>query len=567
MPELEQAELSENFRIEAEFAIEDGYKYGEDREYSKAAEKYRHAQELFETCKHLRGQANAGLGLGNALVELQQFDEAISIFEAARIKFANHMPYPIHRGVADCNQQLGVAHRQLGHVDEAITAYRLALGGYPRECESERVSSAIGLSSVVAMTGAYGEALQILRDAERQCSSPIEAIQVAVNIGVFYADSGQYDTACKQLEDARATAVGVHDDKLVAMCDTNLGYVHVHSGRNDDAAAAYKRACNLYEKLAQQANSQDTYRDMKTKVATCRMNLGAVYGSDGDHRRAITTYNEALAMFNQLELPDRIADCQMNLGVEQAALGELPAAKRLYQCAFDYYQSTSGKGRQAAGCRMNLGRLEAAAGHHPEAQSAHRAAGAEFRALGLHEWQARCAVSLASSISVTPESVDTSAIDVLLPALLHLDAVKYQFPTAAARLSWKRTVSEATRLAFELAMEAGDTRLVAELVETTINSGVHTVGQEEASAGTDVDKVAGGRLLRPSRADWTALKNRSAGPTRLVAGVELPMASPPRLRMPSGNIALERFHDIALKYTPSTQGDPVESTIGIVDIR
>lgn len=566
MSDPEQEELSEDLQMKAYAANMDGYNYSEGLEYFKAAEKYRHALELFETCKHLRGQANAGLGLGNALVELQQFDQAITALEAARIKFANHMPKPIHRGVADCNQQLGVAHRHLGHVDEATMAYRLALGGYPRGCESERVSSAIGLSSVVAMTGAYGEALQILRDADRQCSDPIEAIEVAVNIGVFYADSGKYDTACEQLEDARATAVDVRDDTLVAICDNHLGYVHVHSGRHADAAAAYERACNLYEKLAQQANSQDT-RDMKIKVATCRMNLGAVYGSAGDHPRAITAYDEALAMFNQLELPDRIADCQMNLGVEQAALGELPAAKDLYQRAFDYYQSTSGKSRQVAGCRMNLGGLAAAAGHYDEAQLAYRAAGAEFRALGLHEWEARCAVSLASSISVTSEGADTSAIDVLLPALLHLDAVKYQFPTAAARLSWRRTVSEATRLAFELALVAGDTELLAELVETTINSGVHTVGQEEASAGTDVDKVADGKLLRPSRANWTALKNTSTGPTRLVAGVGLPMASPPRLRMPSGNIALERFHDVARKYTPTAQDDPVESSIGIVDIR
>ncbi|WP_280487735.1 tetratricopeptide repeat protein [Nocardia farcinica] len=543
---------------EADIACGAGESYLRGGDYAKAAAVYRYALHLSEKCSHLRRSANAGLGLGQALVELQRCDEAIGFLETARVRFARHRPYPIRRGVADCDQCLGRAFQHLGRLDEAVAAYRRALPVYTDPAlglDAERISCALNLANAVATTGAYSEALAVLDDVEYHCPRRADVIKVAVNRGVFYAESGRYAAAHEQLERARATAAAEGRDDLVAACDTDLGYVHTRVGRFDHAESAYGRARSFYE-----------HRD-RPRFATCWMNLGTVYGSRGDHARAITAYVEALELFEVLDLPERVAACRMNLGVEHAALGELDSAKDYYRRAKEYFDNTPGKARQAAGCTMNLARLDDRLGHHEQAQEAYRSAGAEFRALGLYEWEARCAVNLASSLAAAPSRADGSAVDLLLPALLYLDSVKYQFPTAAARSAWRHTVTEATRLAFEWAIETGDAELVAELVETAINSGIHTHTHDSDGGHSTAAAVEDEKLLRLSKAEWTAVDNRHLTSVRLVAGAVLPMAAPPQLRMPTGAVALARFHEAAQHYrAPSpTSEESSELSSAVVD--
>ncbi|WP_143542978.1 tetratricopeptide repeat protein [Rhodococcus sp. NCIMB 12038] len=574
MSDDQQPTLNEDLLDAAYAASNDADHYSDAGEHAKAAEKYRYAHQLFETCGHMRGQANSGLGRGQSLIALQRPNEAIEILNAARNQFLTHEGYPIFRGAADCDQNLASIYRQLGRLDEAIEAYRRALDTYPQNCEKERVSSASGLAIVLAATGAYGEALDVLRDAEDRCHDRIHGIEISVNIGVFYADSGRYDAAYLQLERARTSAAAEGADELAASCDTNLGYVHLRAGRADQAATAYTRAKERYEELCAAATTEESCLELRKKVANCSMNLGTAYGYAGDPERALAAYGDAMIAFNELGQLDRIADCRMNMGVEHAARDEIVATK-LYQLAREHYQKAPGKARQAAGCIMNLARLDDASGRHQDAQQSHRRAAAEFRALGLYEWEARCAVNLASSVAASGERTDArAALDVLLPALLHLDAVKFQFPTAAARLSWRRTVASANRLAFELASETGDAELLAELVETTINSGTHTsthiatdITMGIDTAAETIDSVTDDERMRPSDFGLAMLGDRIAGPIRLIAGVGLPMAPPPRLRMPSGRIALEKFHGAVRHYTPTTGQDcPDEPRTPVVDV-
>lgn len=534
--------------IEIRAACQAGEYYAEAGDQEKAAAVYQHALLLAEQCGQHRMSAIAGMYLGKALVELGLLPEALPVLETARVRYETNKPHPIPRGQADCDQATGRAFQQLGQLSDAIAAYRRALLLYTDPAlglDDERNSCALNLASALAATGAFSQALEILDDAERRCTRRSDAIEIAINTGVICAESGRYDTAHEKLERSRATAVEENRNDLVALCDTNLGYVHLHAGRLGHAEAAYARAKDYYE-----------HRD-QSRFATSWMNLGTVRGCHGDHAQAIEAYNEGLAVFKVLELPERIAACRMNLGVEHAALGDLSTAQEFYHRAQKHYETSPTHARQAAGCAVNLARLDDSRGHHLQAQQAYREAADRFHALGLYEWEARCTIYLAESMSATPRHAggpDPAAVDLLLPALLYLDSVKFQFPTAAARLAWRHTVSDATRLAFELAMDSGDAELVAALIETTINSGIYTTTHDSA-----VDLREDEKLLRLNRSEWTVNNHHSLGPVRLIAGARLPMAAPPRIRMPTGAIALERFHIAADHYRenpPVARPDP-----------
>ena len=101
---------------------------------------------------------------------------------------------------------------------------------------------------------------------------------------------------------------------------------------------------------------------------------------------------------------------------------------------------------------------------------------------------------------------------------------------------------------FKWAASLGDERLVAEMVESVINSGVHSA----ARAVTDsVSKHAFGTNLVDSAASRSAEGETFggsgdsalvlAGVSRLIAGAVLPMSAPPRLLMSPRREALDPY--------------------------
>lgn len=86
------------------------------------------------------------------------------------------------------------------------------------------------------------------------------------------------------------------------------------------------------------------------------------------------------------------------------------------------------------------------------------------------------------------------ALGLLVPAVLALDATRFQFRTAPDRAAWAKTIARFTRDAFELAAKLGDASLVAELVETSLNNGVHTFADGADPAARTRDELSAAAL-------------------------------------------------------------------------
>lgn len=121
---------------------------------------------------------------------------------------------------------------------------------------------------------------------------------------------------------------------------------------------------------------------------------------------------------------------------------------------------------------------------------------------------------------------------------------------ASDRAAWIDTITYALRAVFDAAAELGDAQLIAELVEVSVNVGVHTTEADplhpDGQMATIADADPGGRTEPPSVPSGPHAGIRlAAGAARLVPGAELPLAPPPRLRMPGGKIALDRYLSLA----------------------
>jgi hypothetical protein len=169
----------------------------------------------------------------------------------------------------------------------------------------------------------------------------------------------------------------------------------------------------------------------------------------------------------------------------------------------------------------------------------------------------------------------------VLPAALLLDSVRFQFRDATERVAWSIKAGGATALALELAAASRNPELVADLVETHINSVVHSPrnGSEQSSAPSPdsfapeerrlAARAVGIELIEAAensdKAPFTATKpvqlrdgdgfeNRlvAVGTTRLLGSSGLPGTPPPLLVVPSRvghRLALAYWHNLP-RYPP-----------------
>ena len=125
-----------------------------------------------------------------------------------------------------------------------------------------------------------------------------------------------------------------------------------------------------------------------------------------------------------------------------------------------------------------------------------------------------------------------------MPALLYLDAQRFQFASAAARRSWSTTISLWNTHVFKWAHELGDATLLTDLIESAINSGTH-VSEVSVDTHAALSEVS---FSSDSDAPTMDVADAVAGVARtLIAGSVLPMRPPPRLSMPGGRIVLGQF--------------------------
>jgi tetratricopeptide (TPR) repeat protein len=304
---------------------------------------------------------------------------------------------------------LGTVLKALGCLDEAIAAYKNAIG-----CQPDFAEAHVNLGNILKKAGRLSEAVAAYNNAINYQPDFAEA---HTNLGNALQDLGRFEEAIAAYsrairlnpEDAHAhsnlgnalktlgqldKAVAAYNQAIRAKPDFaeahfNLGIALKTLGQFDNAIAAYNKAIRLKPNFAEAhsdlGNVLQNSGRLEEAVAAyhnaigCKPDFAAAHSNLGNVLKGLGRLEEAIAAYNKaIRLQPNFTEAHANLGNALQDLGRLDEAVAAYHKAIgfkpDFADAHSGLGNAL----KNLGRLDdaiaahnTAIGHQPDYVQGH----------------------------------------------------------------------------------------------------------------------------------------------------------------------------------------------------
>jgi CHAT domain-containing protein len=290
--------------------------------------------------------------------------KALDLFGSARECWAHAAA---RREEAGALKRIGDLHLSLSEYVQAADAYRAALSLW-RELGDRQAEAAtlVELSRAVVFTTHTDEALQGSREAAAIARSlgdrRLEA-RAENAVGKFYYRRGDFREAAAHYARALDLAREAGDPAEEAQALNNVGQVHNDGGELPEALSCHQRALPLWRaakdrrgevrtltaigltySLLGESQTALEYLDRmalpslreagdRTGEAAAHNNIGYVYHSLGDYGTALSHYREALAIFDQVDIPVARALTSVYVGEVSALLGRVREAREHYERA------------------------------------------------------------------------------------------------------------------------------------------------------------------------------------------------------------------------------------------
>ena len=143
---------------------------------------------------------------------------------------------------------------------------------------------------------------------------------IAGNLGLAYADKGEWDRAIELYQQSLVTLERLGDAHGMAQTYNNLGVVYHSKGEWDKAIELYQQSLVTLERVGDGHGMAQTLG-----------NLGGVYYSKGEWDKAIELYQQSLVTKERVGDVHGMAGTYGNLGLVYKAKGEWDKAIELYQ--------------------------------------------------------------------------------------------------------------------------------------------------------------------------------------------------------------------------------------------
>jgi tetratricopeptide (TPR) repeat protein/predicted Ser/Thr protein kinase len=208
---------------------------------------------------------------------------------------------------------------------------------------------------------------EVLAEAETLGYEPLR-IEAVLALGVVLEQAGDFAPAEARLREALWAALRVGHDAVAARAAIQLvTVVGDRLARYDEGLTWAEQAAALLDRVGEEGPAR----------ASLLNNIGNVWHRKGDNEQALSHYQHALALREQLEGPNgpNLANERINLGNAQLALGRHEAALASYREAEAGLRSSLGEGHpQIARAVASVGLVYSATGRYAEALEQHRTA-------------------------------------------------------------------------------------------------------------------------------------------------------------------------------------------------
>lgn len=451
--------------------------------------------------------------------------------------------------------------------------------------------------------GDWQRAVEGFRDAREiyRLWGPDSAVQSATQqLNFALLAHLQHESCLEDLTNETKAAAASQDVEYEIFCLGQLGGLYNTVGHYELARGALEKAVNYYQRTDRAKYGMsvhtlgDTYRQIglvdkareayhasrsefselgiRDWYAHSTMHLANTYNLADPGAESL--YGEALAVYTELGLREKMMRCKGNLALIHQARREYPAAERLLLENQKYFETSSDTASLAENAAL-LGDLYAEWGLIGKAGKFHDAALEVYLQSGLYDRAAnvdanRSIAWLRRTYPDSPRFADVVryVLKSLLPSLLYQDARRHQFGTTAERIAWQARYHANINMIFDLADRIGDTELVADLVELSVNTCAYRSATAEEYAHSDVICMRAVDHVEEANAslsmDQVAVAMTLAGgAARLVSGARLPTQPSPPLRLPNGHIVLDEYFRIAETRYQSVAGQ-LDGAIDVV---
>lgn len=433
---------------------------------------------------------------------------------------------------------------------EAIELLHLARDAYIESGDDElptRCAMSIGL------VANHSGDLPLAQDAFRVALDEWEDLQnlefaagAANNYGTVSLRRGEYAEATEALVLAISYYQEVSNAGAIPEVRVNLGNVYRLTGRFAEAQTEFLSARTFFD-------DSDHYRR-----AQCDASLGALYTENKRPKQARAAFESAIETFARFEAVDDIRDCELGLAHLKMMSGDTKGARDLFVEVRKHFDD-SGAHDKAAAADYNMANMYALAGEFTLADNAFDAAAAGLGAAGLHhqlanlQWNKTKRLLLeASRAEYGSDALAAQALDSAVSSLIATEHQRFQFVDVRRRQEWSQMLAERVATTFAMIDMLGSTALLADLIDTAINAGVHTndpvSSHQPAFAAWDDAQANPAGTDNSGPSDGFALT--MAAVTLLTSAV-LPMDPPPALLSDGGRVMLERQRDMAAQLDPA----------------
>ncbi|MCK4469195.1 MAG: tetratricopeptide repeat protein [Desulfobacterales bacterium] len=236
------------------------------------------------------------------------------------------------------------------------------------------ISAAIGnLGIVYANLGQYQKALRFYEKAlaiDREFGDRKGEGNNLTNIGVVYWNLGQYQKALRFYEKALAIQREIGDRKGEGGALTNIGIVYWNLGQYQKALSHYEKALAIKREIGDRKGEGNNLT-----------NIGIVYWNLGQYQKALSHYEKALAI--KREIGDRKGEggALGNIGIVYKNLGQYQKALAYYEKALAIHKEIgdrNGEGNSLGNIGIvykNLGQYQKALSYYEKALAIHKEIG------------------------------------------------------------------------------------------------------------------------------------------------------------------------------------------------
>ena len=373
---------------------------------------------------------------------------------------------------AQCDRELGIIHVRVGDYNKARTHFHAAKTVFTTlHMPKEAAACDVALGYVHKQLDEFEKArgrYQAAKTVFTELAQDKEIAGCDVFLGYLNKQLGEFEKARGRFDAAKEVYVNLGLLKDAALCDLSLAMLNRKLGDYRQARADLKAARTAFTKLG-----------LRNEVAGCDLELGNVYLEFGEFEEARGRYQAAKTVFTELAQDKEIATCDLNLGNVHLRLGEYAKARESYWAAKGVFTELR-MPKDVALCDIDLGLVDLALGEFEEARDSLATARRVFTASAMWVFVAQVDVADGTCLAVWADHVEDEgdavkaevlrreALGLLVPAVLALDAVRFQLDNTPARQRWAESrVASGMNTALTLAQALGDTDLLAELIESS----------------------------------------------------------------------------------------------------